>query len=541
MNATAVHTIETAEDANKKAVHDDMISPRFYTTDFAAMDRINIEPVRAEWYEASSDRFVIYAEASEEDVRRYAENLERFHAAMEHFTGRTLPKPSPSNRITLFAAGSTGAVGELAGTTGVAGFYLPRWQGSVGFVQSVTDVENRPDLSTTIMLHEYAHHFFASTERFAMPLWMSEGAAEFFSAAGFRADGSVVLGLTPRHRSFTVFWKEDERTPVAELLQLDWGRLGGRTAAAKDSFYGNSWLLYHFLSTDENRSGQLREYWIEVLKGTPSLDAARAVFGDIGQLQRQINSYYRDPDRLWFEVKADELATGDVTLRALGAGEVASMDARIRLERGASREEAAGLAGTLRGLAQTYPDNAAVLTVLAHAAFAAGDDGAAMAAADAALAIDDGMADAYVLKGLAGFRQARQIADPADQAASYAKAMETLDMLNARENDHTIPLVYAYRAFAERGIVPNDAAKDALVRAAELAPFDRELWLIVGMMHMNDGRIAEARAALQPLASNPHGGEKAGQVQALLGFLSDKPEGQPIPVQQAISNYFLEE
>ena len=49
MNATAVQAIETAEDANKKAVHDDMISPRFYTTDFAAMDRINIEPVRAEW------------------------------------------------------------------------------------------------------------------------------------------------------------------------------------------------------------------------------------------------------------------------------------------------------------------------------------------------------------------------------------------------------------------------------------------------------------------------------------------------------------
>jgi magnesium-protoporphyrin IX monomethyl ester (oxidative) cyclase len=49
MNATATRVIETHEDANKKAIHDDMISPRFYTTDFAAMDRINVEPVRAEW------------------------------------------------------------------------------------------------------------------------------------------------------------------------------------------------------------------------------------------------------------------------------------------------------------------------------------------------------------------------------------------------------------------------------------------------------------------------------------------------------------
>ncbi len=49
MNAQTVSTIETAADANQKAVHSDMISPRFYTTDFAAMDRISVEPVRAEW------------------------------------------------------------------------------------------------------------------------------------------------------------------------------------------------------------------------------------------------------------------------------------------------------------------------------------------------------------------------------------------------------------------------------------------------------------------------------------------------------------
>ncbi len=46
---TLVQSIETAKDANEKAVQSSMLSPRFYTTDFAAIDRINIEPLRKEW------------------------------------------------------------------------------------------------------------------------------------------------------------------------------------------------------------------------------------------------------------------------------------------------------------------------------------------------------------------------------------------------------------------------------------------------------------------------------------------------------------
>lgn len=48
MHATA-HEIKSVEDAARLAVTDNLFAPRFYTTDFAAMDRINIEPVRAEW------------------------------------------------------------------------------------------------------------------------------------------------------------------------------------------------------------------------------------------------------------------------------------------------------------------------------------------------------------------------------------------------------------------------------------------------------------------------------------------------------------
>ena len=44
-----IGNVESAADANAKAVRNTVLSPRFYTTDFAAMDRLNIDSVRAEW------------------------------------------------------------------------------------------------------------------------------------------------------------------------------------------------------------------------------------------------------------------------------------------------------------------------------------------------------------------------------------------------------------------------------------------------------------------------------------------------------------
>jgi magnesium-protoporphyrin IX monomethyl ester (oxidative) cyclase len=48
MNNTTTE-INSVADANRKAVTNTIFSPRFYTTDFEAMDKLNIEPVRAEW------------------------------------------------------------------------------------------------------------------------------------------------------------------------------------------------------------------------------------------------------------------------------------------------------------------------------------------------------------------------------------------------------------------------------------------------------------------------------------------------------------
>lgn len=78
----------------------------FYRIAVAIFALLGAQPAFAEWQKAESDRFVIYSDSDAEDLADFARMLERYHVAMELESGRRIPVPSPSNRLTVYLVGS---------------------------------------------------------------------------------------------------------------------------------------------------------------------------------------------------------------------------------------------------------------------------------------------------------------------------------------------------------------------------------------------------------------------------------------------------
>ncbi|MEP5937266.1 MAG: hypothetical protein ABJ239_02970 [Erythrobacter sp.] len=482
---------------------------------------LTASPARAEWHQASSDNFVIYSDSKPKNLRRFAEMLEHYHVALGLLTGREVPKPSPSNRVTIYVVGSERTLRKLYGdkNSSVAGFYIPRAGGSRAFVPRVRVSTGEPDFSVTVLLHEYAHHFLISSSRHAMPRWFSEGAAEFFSSARMRKD-ALDIGRPAYHRGAELVY--GDLVTVEQLMDPEkYKEAHGNNLA---SFYGRSWALYHYLYFSPERKGQLTDYWNTVASGSTPLEAAEQVFGDLEKLEKELLVYLNLRKISSYRIKKTILPIGPIDIVEMSPGMDEMLPIIIRSQRGVTEEEALELLPEAQEIAAEFPNDPGVLAALAEAEFDAGNTQQAIEAADRAIAIDPATKPAYIQKGFALFKLAE---DAEDADAAFKAAMQPFTALNRLENDHPLPLIYFYRSYVQGGREPSETARHALERASELAPFDLSLAFNVGIMQASEGKIDLAASTLAPLAANPHGGGQADAAKFLIDQLNKSPEGEP--------------
>lgn len=468
----------------------------------------------AKWRQASSTHFVIYSEENPESLRRFAERLERYDAAMRYIRAVPDYDPGRANRLNIYAVSSVGTVQRLHGKGGanVAGFYIPRASGSIAIVPRRGLGDGKFELNEEgVLLHEYAHHFMFENYPVAFPAWYIEGFAEFHSTAQVEPDGSIGVGRAAMHRAYGLF--TGNPLPLDQMMALGTERLSPEKTEA---IYGRGWLLTHYLTFSDTRKGQLGRYLKELNSGKKGLEAATAAFGDLKTLERELDKYMTQKRIAYLKIPAAKLKVGKIELRELTAGEDAVMELRIRSTRGVDEKAAKELLPQMRKAAAPYPDDPAVQAILAEAEFDADNHKEAIAAADRALAKDPKAVDALLYKGRSVMAMAK---DAAERAKAVAAARKWFMAANRADPDDPDPLLLFYTSFLAADAKPTANAVMGLNRAFELAPQDRGLRMLVARQYLVDGKAEEARAVLGPIAFDPHSGEVGAAAAAIVAEL----------------------
>lgn len=467
---------------------------------------------RADWIEASGDHFVIYSDQDEKVVKTFAERLERFHGAMAYLFGKQQAKPGPSNRVFVFVVSSGAKVRKVTGIDNrfAVGVYKARAGSSLAVVPKLRNGSKSEVTGATILYHEYAHHFMiASLTTRAYPRWFTEGFAEFFAGVRFRDDGSVMLGAPATHRYMELAYAPE--VPIRKFLDFDGG--AGERKFTYDSFYGQSWVLFHYLLMSPERPGQLSGYQRELASGSSALQAAEKVFGDLGKLEKDLDAYMRQRRISVLVVEEKHLAINPISVRKLRPGEAAIMPVMLESKVGVDSEEALALVPEARRIAAIHGNDPAVLAALAEAEFDAGNADAAIAAADAALALDPKNINAHIQKGYA---LAHKVESGDLPVESWKEVRQQFMRANAAENDHPVPLEQFYLTYVKQGQEPTKNSIDGLEWAMQLAPFDISLRWLVAQQMIRDERYADAIMVLGPLAYSPHPGQHTDEARELL-------------------------
>lgn len=457
----------------------------------------------AEWHQASTKHFVIYGDMPEQEMRDYATRLERFDSAARIVRSMKDPAVGDGNRVTVFVVPTMLDVNRTLGSAeaGVGGYFM----GPVNGPLIVTPRKARQILDyaklepEVVFFHEYTHHLMLQNTQKPMPSWLTEGFAEFLANPIFNDDGSVGLGTPATHRAAYIV--KSKFAPLELMLE---GR-ADKIAYSGYSFqnYIQGWLMTHYLSFEPSRKGQLDNYVERISKGENALDAARAAFGDLGKLDNELQAYRRAEKFPYLKVDGSKIATPDIKITTLSPAAGDAMMMRVYAKTGYAGLSNSYVLKKLREIAARAPNDALVMRTLAEVEYDAKNYDEAGKAADAALKVDPTNVEAMMYKGRSLLGNAKKTNNP----ALFKEARTWFLKGNKTDKEDPEPLYLYYRSFADANQAAPASAIEALSYATILSPRDPSMRIRLTRELLRQNKLADAKAAIEPLAFYPHGGQ----------------------------------
>ena len=477
-------------------------------------------PARAEWHEVTSEHFIIQSESSVTHLTRLSQKLEGVHWMLSQLAGVT--PNNAAQRVRIAMVDDIGDVHRamLGSDSSAAGFYRPEVEGAIAVVP-----RSEGAFSTTILFHEYAHHFMLQYMTRIYPPWMVEGFAEFISTATIDDYGVISIGRPAQHRAYSMaaFGLTDSEQFFAR------GYNGGDSAG--DTFYGQAWLTTHYFIMDAQRRRRLNQFlraWAE--DGDYNAAVAQLV-GDFDQFDTAIGRYRRECCQ-YTRITLPVGISAAPVIRAMRPAEGAIVELSIRDRDNMDDADRARYLRQLGEVQANYPDDSAVNLLVAQSYYSFKNWATAIAAADRVLAIEPTNRRAAIYRAWAAI-QARSEQDGEISAAeALALRRPIIDANRADPNDPTALLAFA-ESFTLLRQSMNESAVRAYVRAAQLTP--QLLGLRMSAAHAllanstidQVERLAAARAMLVPVAYNPHQNARQNYALQLLQWVEQGAAGAP--------------
>lgn len=491
-------------------------------------------PAEARWIKAESPRFIVYSDGSESVLRSYVTKMELFDTFLRARHG--LPESGvPARKLPIYLVRTRDDLQKTWYGAGdaVAGYYSP----GASNVFAVATSEGRGD--DNVILHEYVHHFMLGSFPGAYPSWMVEGYAEYYGVTKIN-DRFIEVGQVAQHRSDELL--SGRWMPMANLL--------GNKRSSTDwaSFYAQSWLLTHYLMSDPERYRQFQAYAAAVARGGDPVKTMTDVTGlSMEALEQTLRKYARSGLKIT-QFNRGNFSPPPITITTLPPSADDLLLPRVQIVSQYYKNAPPGFLNMIQRRAAKYPDDQLAVLTLGQTEAELGDDAKARKLLEDWIASHPEDAEAMYVLGVALYDDAFE-RDPDEDKAKpeeKGKADEKSDEAEEEEdkpepkirkvadpelmkraegwlkkaaaiapNDYRILYAYAQaRRFSDG--YPSSADQDILIRAYKQAPQVVPLRFELIQVLMAHRHWREARALLQPLVNNPHGGQTAASAKRLL-------------------------
>ncbi len=250
---------------------------------------VDAQPADIEsWTTARSSHFEVHSNAEPERAAEIVSSLELFRSAFADLAPEIeLRSPAPT-RIFAFRDAESYAPyksgGESAGVK-VLGQFLTHRDGN--YITLNADPSYLGSFS--VIFHEYVH-FLVQSNLPGVPMWFNEGLAEYYST--FQTEGETAYLGQPVARHLR-WLRANHELGVESVLAVTRENAHEHDASGAGRFYAVSWILVHYLLSDESdRSGDLADYFESLGRGEDPRGAFVDAF-DVrpAELEKAIRAY----------------------------------------------------------------------------------------------------------------------------------------------------------------------------------------------------------------------------------------------------------